>query len=211
MEGEKLIPDWAISSQSLVLKSLLGQDYWELYRCFLLPHDQAVLVPTAHTRAEEHHAHALTQAMAFGHNLSLKCTYWGKEKFSADTKLAQSEASRLVAEEKIKQLETKLEDQAFRSQVKLKTAMAVAMESGKTESFTVGRAAGKEGGLIAGREAYLSSTKHQKLISDTRLEGDPDFLLSPSFQVAIETKASNFLDQGFERCKSQVQKLKGFS
>ncbi|KAK4428610.1 hypothetical protein Salat_1160800 [Sesamum alatum] len=98
--------------------------------------------------------------MAFGHSLSLKCMYKRKKKFVDDTKLAQSEASRLAAEEKIKQLGTKLEDQGFRSQVELETARTVAVESGKTEGFSAGGAAGKE--------------------------------------------------EGFERCKSQVQKLKGF-
>ncbi|KAK4415287.1 hypothetical protein Salat_2636000 [Sesamum alatum] len=119
--------------------------------------------------------------MAFGHNLSLKCTYWRKEKSDADAKLAQSEASRLPAKKKIKQLEAKLEDQAFRSQVKLETTRTVAMESSMDEGFSVGRAARKEEGLIAGRKACLSSAEHQKLISDTRIQRARDFLKSHAF------------------------------
>ncbi|KAK4426303.1 hypothetical protein Salat_1398800 [Sesamum alatum] len=48
MEGEKLVPDWAISAQSSVLKTHVGQDSWELYKACLLAQDQATLVPTAH-------------------------------------------------------------------------------------------------------------------------------------------------------------------
>ncbi|KAK4428366.1 hypothetical protein Salat_1136200 [Sesamum alatum] len=110
--------------------------------------------------------------------------------------MTQSEASRLaveekslVVEEKIKQLEKNLEDQAFRSQVELETTRTVAMESSKTEGFSAGRAAGKKEDLIAGREAYLSSTEHQKLISDTRLQGAHDFLKSSAFQAVVEIKA----------------------
>ncbi|KAK4422959.1 hypothetical protein Salat_1878500 [Sesamum alatum] len=50
MEGEKLVPDWAISAQSSILKTHVGQDFWELYKPCLLPRDQATLVPTADTR-----------------------------------------------------------------------------------------------------------------------------------------------------------------
>ncbi|KAK4425316.1 hypothetical protein Salat_1725600 [Sesamum alatum] len=49
MEGEKLVPDWVISTQSSVLKTHVGQDSWELYKGCLLPRDQATFVPIAHT------------------------------------------------------------------------------------------------------------------------------------------------------------------
>ncbi|KAK4421753.1 hypothetical protein Salat_2125900 [Sesamum alatum] len=100
-ESLKLISK-VIECQNSILNPFVGQDSWELYQSCLLPRDQVVLAPTAYTHVEEHHAHALTQAIAFRHNPSLKCTYGQKEKFVADAKLAQSEASRLAAEEKIK-------------------------------------------------------------------------------------------------------------
>ncbi|KAK4415718.1 hypothetical protein Salat_2679200 [Sesamum alatum] len=134
-----------------------------------------MLAPTAHTRVEEHHAHAPTQ------------------------------------KKKIKPLEAKLEDQAFRSQVELETTRTVAMESGKTEGFLAGWAVGKEECLIAGCGAYLSSMEHQMFILDTRLQGARGFLKFPAFKVAIEVKAVDYLDEGFERCQPQVQKLKGFT
>ncbi|KAK4438648.1 hypothetical protein Salat_0199300 [Sesamum alatum] len=49
---------------------------------------------------------------AFGHNFSLKCTYWQREKLSSDAKFIElhkkfeeSETSRVVVDERVKQLE----------------------------------------------------------------------------------------------------------
>ncbi|KAK4416983.1 hypothetical protein Salat_2523800 [Sesamum alatum] len=127
--------------------------------------------------------------MAFRHHLSLKCTYRRRDKFSSDAKLVElhnmfeeSEASLHAAEEKIKQLEAKLEDQSFKSQVKIETARTIALEAGKIEGFSVGRATGAR-----------------------------DFLKSHAFWVALEIKAIDFLDRGFERCMSQVKNLTGFA
>ncbi|KAK4427156.1 hypothetical protein Salat_1484500 [Sesamum alatum] len=156
MEGEELVPDWAISKRNSILKMHVGQDSWELYRAFLLPRDQATLVPSSHTRIEEHHAHVLTQAMAFGHHLSLKCSYWRKEKFASDAKLVEAlkkfeegNSSRVAAEERVKQLEAQLEDLTFRSHIKVDTARTVALEAGRKEGFSAGHEAGKEEGLSA--------------------------------------------------------------
>ncbi|KAK4412403.1 hypothetical protein Salat_2887300 [Sesamum alatum] len=218
MEGEKLIPDWAISGQSSILKTHMGQDSWEMYNACLLPRDQATLVPTAHTRIEEHHAHVLTQAMTFGYHLSLRCSYWQREKlasdeklFEAQKKLEESNSSRAAAEERVRQLEAQLEDLTFRSRIEADTAGTVALEAGKKEGFSAGCETGKAEGLLAGRDAYLASEVHKEFVEQTRLQEARDFLKSPTFQVAVEIKATNFLDQGFERCKSQVRKLKGFA
>ncbi|KAK4426895.1 hypothetical protein Salat_1458300 [Sesamum alatum] len=101
-----------------------------------------MFAPSTHTRVEEHHAHALNQAMAFGHHLSLKCTYLQREKISSDANLAdlhkkfdESETSCFATEDKIKQLKAKLEDQSFRSQVELETTKTVALKTGKAEGF----------------------------------------------------------------------------
>ncbi|KAK4421715.1 hypothetical protein Salat_2122100 [Sesamum alatum] len=63
MEGEKLNPDWAISSRSSVLRTLVGQDSFELYKTCCLDRDQVLLAQTAHTRVEEHLAHVLMQSL----------------------------------------------------------------------------------------------------------------------------------------------------
>ncbi|KAK4421752.1 hypothetical protein Salat_2125800 [Sesamum alatum] len=60
--------------------------------------------------------------------------------------------------------------------------MTMAMESGKIEGLIIGRAAGAR-----------------------------DFVKSPAFKVTKEVKVVDYLDEGFERCESQVQKLKGFT
>ncbi|KAK4434780.1 hypothetical protein Salat_0640900 [Sesamum alatum] len=217
MEGEKLVPDWAISAQSSVLKTHVGQDSWELYKAYLLARDQAALVPTAHTRIEEHHAHVLTQAMAFGHHLSLRSSFLRQEKITSDAKLSEvqkqlEESDKLpaAAEERVKQLETQLEDLILRSRIEVETARTVALDAGKKEGFSTGCLAGKTEGLKEGREIYLASEEHKEFVKQTRLQGARDFLKAPAFNVAVEIKATEFLDQGFERCKSQVLKLKGF-
>ncbi|KAK4430809.1 hypothetical protein Salat_0842600 [Sesamum alatum] len=62
MEGEKLIPDWAISTRSSVLRSLVGQDSWELYKACLLERDQVLFAQTAYTCVEEHIAHGVIES-----------------------------------------------------------------------------------------------------------------------------------------------------
>ncbi|KAK4415077.1 hypothetical protein Salat_2614800 [Sesamum alatum] len=79
------------------------------------------------------------------------------------------------------------------------------------EGFFAGREVGKEEGHSAGCDAYLTSDARKEFVAKTRLQGARDFLKSLVFQVAIEIKAVDFLDQGFEICKSQVLKVKGFA
>ncbi|KAK4419823.1 hypothetical protein Salat_2395200 [Sesamum alatum] len=144
MEGEKLVPDWAISAQS-------------------------------------------------------------------SKQLEESNKLRTAAEERAKQLEAQLEDLTLRSRIEVNTARTVALEAGKKESFSAGCLAGKTEGLKEGHEVYLASEEHKEFVKQTRLQGARDFLKAPAFNVAVEIKATEFLDQGFERCKSQVLKLKGFT
>ncbi|KAK4421269.1 hypothetical protein Salat_2077400 [Sesamum alatum] len=194
------------------------QDSWVMYKACLLPHDQVTLISIAHTRIEEHHAHVLTQAMAFGHHLSLRCSYFRKEKLTSDEKfseaqkqLEESNKLRTAAEERAKQLEAQLEDLTLRSRIEVDTARTVALEVKKNEGFSAGCLAGKTKGLKESREVYLTSEEHRGYIKQTRLQGARDFLKAPAFNVAVEIKATEFLDQGFKRCKSQVLKLKGFT
>ncbi|KAK4426304.1 hypothetical protein Salat_1398900 [Sesamum alatum] len=156
--------------------------------------------------------------MAFGHHLSLRCSFLRQEKITSDAKLSEaqkqleeSEKLRAAAEERVKQLETQLEDLTFRSCIEVDTTQTVALEAGKKEGFSTGCLAGKTEGLNEGREIYLASEEHKEFVKQTRLQGARDFLKAPAFNVAVEIKATEFLDQGFERCKSQVLKLKGFT
>ncbi|KAK4429036.1 hypothetical protein Salat_1203600 [Sesamum alatum] len=61
MDGEKLNPDWAIFARSSVLRTLVSQDSFELYKTCCLDRDQGLLAQTSHTRVEEHLAHVLMQ------------------------------------------------------------------------------------------------------------------------------------------------------
>ncbi|KAK4438530.1 hypothetical protein Salat_0187400 [Sesamum alatum] len=96
----------------------------------------------------------------------------------------------------------------FKLSSKLRTPLS--LNAGKVEGFSVGHAIGKEEGLREGHKAYLAFAQHKKHVADTGLQGAGNFLKSLAFQVAIGIKAINFLDQGFETCKSQVYKLRGF-
>ncbi|KAK4417031.1 hypothetical protein Salat_2528600 [Sesamum alatum] len=151
-------------------------------------------------------------------NKHRRCSYWRREKLASDEmrseaekKLEDSENSRAVVAERVKQLEAQLEDLTFRSRIEGDTARTVALEVGKKKGVSAGCEAGKVEGLLAGRDASLASEMHKAFVKQTRLQGARDFLKSPAFQVAVKIKATNFLDQGFERCKSQVRKLKGFA
>ncbi|KAK4434749.1 hypothetical protein Salat_0637800 [Sesamum alatum] len=116
MDGEKLNPDWAISARSSVLRTLVGQDSFELYKACCLDRGQILLAQTVHTRVEEHLAHVLMQvtfkfscvqlcfsgscltsckfqASAFGHNLALKCLMFRNDKADVETKIRELEQS----------------------------------------------------------------------------------------------------------------------
>ncbi|KAK4415242.1 hypothetical protein Salat_2631500 [Sesamum alatum] len=69
MEGEKLNPDWAISARNFVLRTLVGQDSFELYKTCCQDRDQA---------------------SAFGHNLALKCSMFRNDKADAEKKFTSS-------------------------------------------------------------------------------------------------------------------------
>ncbi|KAK4412920.1 hypothetical protein Salat_2939200 [Sesamum alatum] len=93
MEGEKLSPDWAIFAHSSMLRTLVGQDSFELYKTCCLDRDQVLLAQTAHTWVEEHLAHVLMQASVFGNNLALKCSMCRNDKADAEKKIHELEQS----------------------------------------------------------------------------------------------------------------------
>ncbi|KAK4421339.1 hypothetical protein Salat_2084400 [Sesamum alatum] len=135
-------------------------------------------------------------AMDFGHHLSWKCTYWRKEKFASDTKLTDA----------LKKLE---ESNSSRVAAEKRPALWPWKLGGGKVSPQVTRP-GKRRGLQLSRGISLIRCS-QGFYSEDSPQGAHDFLKSPAFKVATEIKATEFLDQGFERCKSQVLKLKGFA
>ncbi|KAK4425608.1 hypothetical protein Salat_1754800 [Sesamum alatum] len=64
-------PDWAISARSSVLRTLVGQDSFELYKACCLDRDQILLAQTSHTRVEEHLAHVLMQVQPTSESFNL--------------------------------------------------------------------------------------------------------------------------------------------
>ncbi|KAK4439034.1 hypothetical protein Salat_0238100 [Sesamum alatum] len=195
MDGEKLNPDWAISARSSLLRTLVGQDSFKLYKTCCLDRDQILLAQTAHTRVEEHLAHVLMQvdfiefscaaiyfsgslltfykfqALAFGHNLALKCSMFRNDKTDAEKKirkLEQSLESTKAAEKEALDAKAAADAQvaALGSQLSAtieegKKQVAAALEQGRTDRFSAGRLAGKTEGIIEGRETFLQSDDYK--------------------------------------------------
>ncbi|KAK4407808.1 hypothetical protein Sango_0361800 [Sesamum angolense] len=82
---------------------------------------------------------SFAQAKEYGHHLSLKATYWRREKLASDKLIAGAQEKLCSAEEKIKLLE----EQVGRSQAKLTQAKEVALEAGRVDGFSVGHSAVK--------------------------------------------------------------------
>ncbi|KAL2228545.1 UNVERIFIED_CONTAM: hypothetical protein Sindi_1834200 [Sesamum indicum] len=61
MSGEKWVPDWKISKNRSVLRTLAGQDSWEIYKAACLERDQIIVAQASHTSIEEHLAHNIAQ------------------------------------------------------------------------------------------------------------------------------------------------------
>ncbi|KAK4424982.1 hypothetical protein Salat_1691800 [Sesamum alatum] len=221
MDGEKMNPDWAISARSSVLRTLVGQDSFELYKACCLDPDQILLAQTAHTRVEEHLAHVLMQASAFGHNLALKCSMFRNDKADAEKKireLEQSLESAKAAEKEALEAKAIADTQvaALRSQISTtieegKQQAAAALEHGRTDGFSAGRLAGKTEGVIEGREAFLHSDEYKQSLASARLQGARDFLKSPVFKTAVDVQSAQFLNDGFDKCIAQVVHLQGFA
>ncbi|KAL2237862.1 UNVERIFIED_CONTAM: hypothetical protein Sindi_0977900 [Sesamum indicum] len=93
----------------------------------------------------------------------------------------------------------------------LTSEVAKIIASGKEIGFSTGHIAGKITGAIEGREEFLNSEEFAICIRETRLQGAFDFLKAPAFEAALEIKATDFLMQGFDRCKAQVTNLNGFA
>ncbi|KAK4414988.1 hypothetical protein Salat_2605900 [Sesamum alatum] len=175
-------PDWAISARSSVLRTLVGQDSFELYKACCLNRDQILLAQTVHTRVEEHLAHVLMQASAFGHNLALKCSMFRNDK--AD------------AEKKIRELEQSLES-------------AKAAEKEALEAKTIADA--QVAALGSQLSATIEEDEYKQSLANARLQGARDFLKSPVFKTAIDVQSAQFLNDGFDKCIAQVVHLKGFA
>ncbi|KAK4415091.1 hypothetical protein Salat_2616300 [Sesamum alatum] len=186
MDGEKLNPDWAISARSSVLRTLVGQDSFELYKACCLDHNQIFLAQTAHTRVEEHLAHVLMQASAFGYNLALKCSMFRNDKADAEKKireLEQSLESAKAAEKEALEAKAAADTQVAALGSKLsatieegKQQVAAALEQGRTDGFSTGCLAGKTEGVIEGRETFLQSDDYKQSLANARLQAQVVYL-----------------------------------
>ncbi|KAL2245915.1 UNVERIFIED_CONTAM: hypothetical protein Sindi_2859700 [Sesamum indicum] len=165
MEGEKLVPNWAISGQSSVLKTHVGQDSWELYKFTILPRDQALLAPMSHIRVEQNFAHSLSQ-----------CNYWRHEKMVAD-KLLEEKSSKLAICEKEK-VELEAQKSELEAQLReLRQKVASSVESAKVEGFSAGR--------VVGREEYLFSEEYQHQLEVARNQGRGQYLSSDGYKKTL--------------------------
>ncbi|KAK4430971.1 hypothetical protein Salat_0859100 [Sesamum alatum] len=227
MEGEKLNPNWAITTRSSVLRTHVGQDFFELYKACCLDRDQVLLAQTPHARVEEHLAHVLMQASTFVHNLSLKCLMFRYDKAVAEQKIRELQEgfdhaqakerealeSKVATDAQVADLESKvaaLEAQLSATFLENKKKVAEALESGRTEGFSADLLAGKVEGIVEGRETFLQSEEYKKSVSDTRLQGARDFLKALAFKLAVNIQSTHFLNEGFDKCISQIQHLQGF-
>ncbi|KAK4438838.1 hypothetical protein Salat_0218400 [Sesamum alatum] len=91
-----------------------------------------------------------------------------------------------------------------------KKKVAAALDSGRSEGFSAGLLAGKTEGITEGHEAFLQSDEYHKSLSDARLQGARDFLKAPAFKMAVDLQFARFLNDGFDKCISQVRHLQGF-
>ncbi|KAK4412435.1 hypothetical protein Salat_2890600 [Sesamum alatum] len=85
-------------------------------------------------------------------------------------------------------------------------AIANAFQRGRTDGEVASRALG----VAEGREAFLCSDEYRKMIAAHRLGGARDFLKTPTFKLTIDIQSARFLKEGFDKCVSQVDHLKGF-
>ncbi|KAK4435058.1 hypothetical protein Salat_0669100 [Sesamum alatum] len=144
MEGEKLIPDWAISARSSVLRSV---------------------------------------AMAFSHNLSLKCSMFRHQKGVAELKIVELQKETSAAHQKEKDMfDAKVALEAENANLKAQLHHA------------------KESAQKAATNAFERG----------RIDGARDFLKTPTFKLAVDIQSARFLNEGFDKCVSQVDHLKGF-
>ncbi|KAL2235916.1 UNVERIFIED_CONTAM: hypothetical protein Sindi_1323800 [Sesamum indicum] len=197
LNGEKLIPDWKVSSNSTVLGSQSGQETWELYNASCLPRDQATVLQTSFTCLEKHAAHSFIQATNFVHGLSLKWAGFCRNQIITERRNHDLQAKVLEASARGEDLENQratLEARSKKLEVKMSSEISKATELGKEIGFVAGHAAGKIAGAI-----------------EPRIQGARDFIKAPAFEIALEINAADYLIEGFERCKAQVSTLNRFA
>ncbi|KAL2227629.1 UNVERIFIED_CONTAM: hypothetical protein Sindi_2121600 [Sesamum indicum] len=116
---------------------------------------------------------------------------------------------RLLSSKLRSQLEQKLADITQKFQKATSAAKRdhqMDLEAGKQEAFMVG----SEAGIEESRLTFLQSSEYKDALTQARLHGARDFMKTPAFNDAVETKAADFMIMGFEKCQSQIQKLNGY-
>ncbi|KAL2240226.1 UNVERIFIED_CONTAM: hypothetical protein Sindi_0663800, partial [Sesamum indicum] len=89
-------------------------------------------------------------------------------------------------------------------------ASELALAEGKEVGFSAGHAAGRIQGAMEVREEFLNSEEFTDRARILWLEGARDFLKTPTFHIAVEIKASTYMNDGFNKCKAHVNCLQAF-
>ncbi|KAK4438461.1 hypothetical protein Salat_0180400 [Sesamum alatum] len=152
--------------------------------------------------------------MAFSHDLSLKCSMFRHQREVMESKVLEAQQREKAALDDKNALEAQvasLKSSLQQATEATRKSMAEALEQGKTEGFLAGRVAGRTEGLNESRDAFLQSDEYKKLVSEHRLQGAKDFLKAPAFKMVVDIQSARFLNEGFDKCVSQVEHLKGFA
>ncbi|KAK4441785.1 hypothetical protein Salat_0513400 [Sesamum alatum] len=193
-----------------------GEDSFELFKACCLERDQVLLAQTAHTGVEEYLAHVLMQCSMFRHEKVVaeqKIRDVQQDFDHAQAKEKEAPKTKAAADARVAELESKvanLEAQLSATIEKNRKKVAHVLESGRTEGFSTNLLAGKTEGVSKGRETFLQYEEYQKSISEARIQGARDFLKAPAFKMAVDIQSSRYLNEGFDKCISQIQHLKGF-
>ncbi|KAK4421703.1 hypothetical protein Salat_2120900 [Sesamum alatum] len=130
-------------------------------------------------------------AMAFSHDLSLKCSMFRHQKGVAESKAA-------------------LEAENADLRGGCTTVYGRRFERRHIDDFSTGEVAGRTRGVAEGHEVFLCSDEYKKMTATHHLEGARDFLKMPTFKLVVHIQSTHFLNEGFDKCVSQVDYLKGF-
>ncbi|KAK4415236.1 hypothetical protein Salat_2630900 [Sesamum alatum] len=152
-----------------------------MFKAILCDRDQALLGRQSHTKVEEHFAHCMMKACAFGLNLSLKRSAFREDKMPWSRRILPSKP-RLRP-----------------SKINCRRCGPRAMR--RLQIWRL-NSIGFDEGLVEGRAKYLVSDEHKTLLAGTRVEATHDFMKSSAFGIALEIKTARSTINAFELCLS---------
>ncbi|KAK4435333.1 hypothetical protein Salat_0696700 [Sesamum alatum] len=141
--------------------------------------------------------------MTFSHDLSLKCSMFRHQKGVAESKVIDLQKDASDAKQK--------EKDALDAKASLETPVVENdAKIADLEGLFFREVASRAEDVIEGREAYLRSDEYKKVVAAHRLEGARDFLKAPAFKLVVDIQSAHFLNEGLDKCVSQVDHIKGF-